>query len=162
MKILVDTNILLRSAEPGHAMNKPASDATSLLRAQGETLCIVPQNLYEFWAVCTRPLSANGLGKSVADATTELTNLKTLFTLLDDMPALYPTWEQLVTVNAVLGKNAHDARLVAAMLVHGVTHLLTFNDADFRRFTAITVRTPAAVLAPPPPPPPPVPPTATP
>jgi predicted nucleic acid-binding protein len=47
----------------------------------------------------------------------------------------------------VLGKNAHDARLVAAMNVHGVTHLLTFNAADFRRFTTIQVMTPAAVLS---------------
>ena len=73
--------------------------------------------------------------------------------LLDDIPAILPMWESLVTTHAVLGKNAHDARLVAAMLVHGVTHLLTFNDQDFRRFTAVTVLTPAAVLVPPPPPP---------
>ena len=50
----------------------------------------------------------------------------------------------------VIGKNAHDARLVAAMRVHGVTHLLTFNDQDFARYTGITVLTPAAVFAPPP------------
>jgi predicted nucleic acid-binding protein len=114
----------------------------------------VPQNLYEFWVVCTRPLANNGLGKTAVEAAAELANAKTLFTLLDDTPAILPAWEQLVTTHAVLGKNAHDARLVAAMLVHGVTHLLTFNDADFRRFTAITVLTPSAVLTPAPPPPP--------
>lgn len=52
-----------------------------------------------------------------------------------------------MTTHAVSGKNAHDARLVAAMLAHGLTHLLTFNDADFQRFTGITTVTPAAVLA---------------
>ena len=31
------------------------------------------------------------------------------------------------------GTNAYDARLAAAMLTHGVTHLLTFNAKDFRR-----------------------------
>lgn len=168
MRILVDTNILLRSAEPGHVMNKPASDAVDLLRTQGETLCLVPQNLYEFWSVCTRPLTANGLGKSVAEAVAELNNLKVLFTLLDDTPALYPMWERVVATHAVTGKNAHDARLVAAMLVHGLTHVLTFNDADFRRFTSIAVLTPAGVLAsltaplPPVPPIPPTPPASTP
>jgi predicted nucleic acid-binding protein len=122
----------------------------------GHTLCVVPQNLYEFWVVCTRPLANNGLGKSVAEAAAEVAKLKTIFTLLDDTPAVFPTWEQLVSTHAVLGKNAHDARLVAAMLVHGVTHLLTFNDADFRRFTAITVLIPTSVLAPPSPPAPPI------
>jgi predicted nucleic acid-binding protein len=30
-------------------------------------------------------------------------------------------------------------RLVAAMVVHGITQLLTFNKQDFQRFTNITV-----------------------
>lgn len=162
MRILLDTNLLLRSAQTAHPMYQPAVDAVAALRAQGEVLCLVPQNLYEFWVVCTRPLSVNGLGKSAAEAAAELNNLKVFFTFLDDTPAVYPEWERLVTAHSVLGKNAHDARLVAAMLVHGVTHLLTFNDADFRRFPGITVLTPAAVLAsapgPPPPAAPPLPP----
>jgi len=160
MNVLLDTNILARSAQTGHPQQQTAADAVAALRSQGAALCIVPQNLYEFWVICTRPKSANGLGKTAVEAATELANAKALFRLLDDTPAVLPAWEQLVTAHAVLGKNAHDARLVAAMLVHGVTHLLTFNDADFRRFTAITVLTPALVLAataPPPPPPPAVP-----
>lgn len=149
MNVLVDTNILNRLAEPGHSMYAAAFAATGALRTQGHTLCVVPQNLYEFWVVCTRPLANNGLGMSAVDASTAVANVRSVFTFLDDTPAIYPAWEQLVTTHAVVGKNAHDARLVAAMVVHGVTHLLTFNDADFRRFTAITVLTPAAVLAPP-------------
>jgi predicted nucleic acid-binding protein len=166
MTFLLDTNILARNVQIGHPQHQPAVDAVTLLRSQGHTLCIVPQNLYEFWVICTRPSSANGLGKTVSEVATEFTNLKALFTLLEDTPAILPAWEQLVTAHSVLGKNAHDARLVAAMVVHGVTHLLTFNDADFNRFSGITVLTPAAVLAPPtvappvhpaPPPPPPSP-----
>jgi predicted nucleic acid-binding protein len=159
MRVLLDTNILARLTEPGHAMHPGARDATRSVASQGHTLCIVPQNLYEFWVVCTRPQASNGLGKTATEAASELANIRTLFTLLDDPPALLPSWEQLVTVNAVLGRNAHDARLVAAMVVHGITHLLTFNDADFRRFPGITVLTPALVLTSPPPvhPPPPAP-----
>lgn len=158
MTVLVDTNVLARTLQIGHPQERIAADAITALRAQLHVLCLVPQNLYELWVICTRPVAANGLGKTATETATELAKLKTILTLLDDTPAILPAWEQLVTVNAVLGKNAHDARLVAAMLVHGVTHLLTFNDADFRRFTAITVLTPAAVLtsvAPPVPPSPP-------
>lgn len=37
------------------------------------------------------------------------------------------------------GKNAHDARLVAAMVRHGLTHILTFNAQDFSRYRGITI-----------------------
>lgn len=48
---LVDTNVLLRSAEPDHTMYGDAVGATSLLLGQGEKLYIAPQNLIEFWNV---------------------------------------------------------------------------------------------------------------
>jgi hypothetical protein len=41
------------------------------------------------------------------------------------------------------GVQVREARLVAAMHVHGVTHLLTLNDQDFTRFDGITVVDPA-------------------
>jgi hypothetical protein len=40
----------------------------------------------------------------------------------------------------------HDARLVAAMHVHGVTHLLTLNVRDFARYPGITVVHPQTLL----------------
>ena len=55
MNYLVDTNILSRLAEPGHPMHQPALDAVKRLFSGGHKLHIVPQNLYEFWVVCTRP-----------------------------------------------------------------------------------------------------------
>jgi len=49
-------------------------------------------------------------------------------------------------VNQVKGKTAHDARLVAAMVWHDLTHLLKFNAADFVRFPGIEVFTPQQIL----------------
>jgi predicted nucleic acid-binding protein len=128
-------------------MYRVAFDATVALAGWGHALCLVPQAVYEFWVVSTRPTNVNSLGRTAAEAAAEVAALRTRFILLDDTPAIFPVWEKLVTAHAVLGKNAHDARLVAAMLVHGVTHLLTFNDQDFRQFAAVTPLTPAAVLA---------------
>jgi hypothetical protein len=54
MSVLLDTNLLTRSAQPGHPMYQDAVEAIDALQQQGETLCIVPQNLYEFWVVATR------------------------------------------------------------------------------------------------------------
>jgi predicted nucleic acid-binding protein len=45
---------------------------------------------------------------------------------------------RLVVAYGVKGVNVHDARLVAAMLVHGLTHILTFNISDFARYSEIT------------------------
>lgn len=146
MNTLLDTNILVRTAEPAHSMHRLALDAMAELRRQGETLCVVPQNVYEFWVVCTRPAAQNGLGMSPAQTQTELARLKALFTLLDDTPAIFPQWEQLVIQHQIQGKNAHDARLAAAMRVHGLSRILTFNVGDFQRYQTLTVLEPSQVV----------------
>src|SRR5271163_1546566 len=99
MKILLDTNILSRLAEPGHVMHKEALDSTRSLGLQGHNLCMVPQNLYEFWVVCTRPVTGNGLGKTAVETINEFATLKTLFTILDDTSSLFPIWEQVVSTH---------------------------------------------------------------
>ena len=148
MKYLLDTNILTRLVEPGHAMHQSALDAVKTLGRRGDALYIAPQNLYEFWVVCTRPLAVNGLGKTPAEALSELAQLKSLFLRLNDVPAIYDVWEYLVPSVPVVGKPAHDARLVASMSVHGLTHLLTFNVQDFQGFTGITAVSPSSILSP--------------
>lgn len=147
MKVLIDSNILLREAEPSHPMHADAVAALGKLLTHGATLHLVSQIFYELWVALTRPIAVNGLGKTPAEAGTMISAWERRFTVLDDTPAVRTNWFHLVTSYAVSGKNAHDARLVAAMLTHGLTHLLTFNDADFVRFTTITVATPAGVLA---------------
>jgi len=49
----------------------------------------------------------------------------------------------LVQQHSVSGKPARDARIAAAMIVHGITHILTLNVGDFKRFPKITVLHPA-------------------
>lgn len=145
MPFLVDTNILLRSIDTAHPMNPDAVNAVITLRDRGEQLYIVPQNLIEFWNVCTRPIQRNGLGRTAIEAEAEINRLKQLFPLLLDTEAIYQEWEQLVITYKVIGVNVHDARLVAAMLVHGLTHILTFNIADFARYSQITAVNPPTV-----------------
>jgi len=141
----VDTNILLRSIDDGHPAQPVAQNGLLNLRNSGESLSIFPQNLVEFWAVATRPIANNELGWSVDRAEQELADLKNLFVVLADTDAVLPEWERLVIHHRVIGKQAHDARLVASMLVHSVTHLLTFNTNDFKRYDEITVVSPQNV-----------------
>jgi len=147
LTFLIDTNVLLRSVEPSHPMYGDAINAVTTLMGRGERLCIVPQNLIEFWNVCTRPAQKNGLGYTPAQAAAEINRLKTIFPLLLDAEAIYQEWERLVITYAVRGVNVHDAKLVAAMLVHGLTHILTFDISDFARYSEITVVNPREIVS---------------
>ena len=41
-----------------------------------------------------------------------------------------------MAAHGVIGKQVHDARLVAVCHVYGITHLLTFNVPHFSKFSA--------------------------
>ena len=69
-----------------------------------------------------------------------------MFPVLPDTPEIFSEWERIVVQHKVSGKQAHDARLVAAMNVHNLTQLLTFNTSDFKRFTGITAVNPESFL----------------
>jgi predicted nucleic acid-binding protein len=146
---LLDTNVLARlanSKDPRHAL---ASRAVSELHRRGEVLCITPQNLVEFRGMSTRPVAVNGLGLSAAASEAEAAGFEAMFPLLPETPAIYPAWKILVETLGVIGKQVHDARLVAVCHVHRVTRLLTFNMAHFTRLSAfgpgLTVVDPAMV-----------------
>lgn len=141
--MLIDTNTLLRTLQPSHPQREIARIAIKALAAHGRELYIVPQNLFELWVVATRPVTLNGLGFSTTEAATALARLKSMFTLLPDTSEIYPVWESLVIQHHVSGKPAHDARLVAAMLVHGLTAILTFDRTGFSRYSGIEVMHPA-------------------
>jgi len=70
-----------------------------------------------------------------------------VFPLLPDSPAIFTVWERLVVQYRVSRKPAHDARLVAAMLVHGLTAILTFDRTGFSRYAGIEVVDPADAAA---------------
>ncbi len=72
-------------------------------------------------------------------AAAQLAKMKHFFAILPDAAEALAEWERLVIRHQVSGKKAHDARLVAAMNVHGVSRILTFNGADFSRYSGITV-----------------------
>lgn len=147
MSILIDTNVLLRLDDTAHVHHADALAAIEWLNAHEQECVLVPQVIYEFWVVATRPLEVNGLGLSVSEAELVVSEWMNFFSLRRDERGVFDFWHELVQVNDVKGKNAHDARLVAAMRRHGITNLLTFNVPDFLRYSSIRVFAPADVLA---------------
>jgi predicted nucleic acid-binding protein len=65
--------------------------------------------------------------------------------LLPDSLAVHEEWRQLLLTCGVSGVREHDARLVAAMHVHGVKHILTLNDKDFARYPEIEAVHPRSI-----------------
>jgi predicted nucleic acid-binding protein len=143
--IALDTNLLLRLADPTSGQHSVAVAAVGKLWAAGESLVIFPQNVYEFWSTATRPPKSNGLGLTVPACLSELTRLRQSFPLFPDQPGLFDEWFTLVVRHQCSGKVSYDARIVAAMGTHAMTRLLTFNTADFARYPGLTVLDPATV-----------------
>ena len=146
MSVLVDTNVLLRRTQPAHENHAVAVESVARLLTSGEPVHFTPQNIAEFWNVVTRPIANNGLGFSVALAVAEIEKIERALTLLPDVPAIYSEWKRLVVQHGVLGVKVHDARLVAAMNVHAVRRLLTFDVGDFTRY-GVEVLQPSSVLS---------------
>ncbi len=136
-RYLIDTNILLRATrlqDPAHPMIRASLGE---LERQKTEMCFALQNIVEFWNVCTRPVDRNGFGLSIAETNESVEYIERTMTFLPDNNQVYSIWRQLAATHSVRGVQVHDARLVATMLAHDVTHLLTLNQPDFARYGSI-------------------------
>ncbi|MGL6075364.1 MAG: type II toxin-antitoxin system VapC family toxin [Fimbriiglobus sp.] len=147
MNAVLDTNVLLRYFNPLDPAHMTVVTAVDQLQGGGWILHTVPQNHYELWVVATRPLANNGFGMTAAECDSMLSQVEQAFPLLADQAELLSVWRQLVINHDCKGKIAHDARLVAAMKSHGITHILTFNTKDFTRYSGITVLDPSTIAS---------------
>jgi predicted nucleic acid-binding protein len=149
MAYLLDTNLLVRLGNTLDAQHTVAAGAVFELHRRGELLHITPQVLIEFRNVATRPTALNGLGLSLVAAEAKAAVFQATFPLLAETPDIYPAWKVLVESLGVVGKQVHDARLVAVCHANGVSHLMTFNGSHFTRLAGfgpgVVVVDPASV-----------------
>jgi predicted nucleic acid-binding protein len=147
MSYLIDTNILLRLAKRTDPDRALALTALQKLKSQNEELCYTTQVLVEFWNVCTRPLTARGgLGLTIEAAERKTRLIEKQFRLLPESLVTHQEWRRLVKLHNVKGVQVHDTMLAAVMNIYGITHLLTFNTPDFKRFGSFNVVSPADVI----------------
>ena len=133
-RCLVDTPLLVRLANSSDVLYPIAIRAVTQLHLQDVQMCIMPQILIEFRNVATRANNANGLGYSIAQVEEQAEEFEALFTMLDDVSAIYWAWKTLVHQAGIIGKQVHDARMTACCQVHGLDSVLTFNGRHFVRF----------------------------
>jgi predicted nucleic acid-binding protein len=128
---LLDTSILIRLANQADAQHAVADSAIVELLLRSEALFITAQNLIEFRNVATRPKAVNGLGLTTSETESKSAVFEASFLLLKETADVFPAWKALVSALGVIGKQVHDARLVAICHVNSVSHILTFNTGHF-------------------------------
>lgn len=144
---LLDTNVLLRLYQPNSPEFSSIRRAVNSLHRANAALYYLSQNIIEFWNVSTRPLAQNGYGLSPTETDEVARQIEKAFTLLPDVEAIHHEWRRLVSAYGVSGAKVHDARIVAAMIVHGVRQILTLDGSDFERYTEIAIVHPQNVPA---------------
>jgi predicted nucleic acid-binding protein len=145
--ILVDSNVLLRWVKPDDRDYPLVVSAIDQILRRRAVLCYTSQNIAEFWNTCTRPVELNGFSLSPQETDRRARLFEDRLRLLPDNEAVHHEWRRLLVTYNVSGVQVHDARLVAAMRVHGLKHILTFNVKDFGRYSDIETVHPQSVSA---------------
>lgn len=133
--VLVDTNVLLSATAPLRPLHRTALMVFNDWPNQGKVLATSTQVLREYLVVATRPIEVNGLGLTSADALANVDAFRTRVRLLTDGEPVWDRLRALIETYRCLGKQIHDANLVAAALASGVTRMVTANASDFDRFS---------------------------
>jgi predicted nucleic acid-binding protein len=130
----VDTNVLVYATRRVSAHHIAAERALSRLAREGSPLWISPQILREYLAAVTRP-QATASALPIAVAIADVRRFRSAFQIAEERPSVLDHLLQILAAHRVNGRQVHDANIVATMRDCGVRRLLTFNIADFQRFT---------------------------
>jgi predicted nucleic acid-binding protein len=133
-RVMLDTNVLLAATDESRAEHRDALMVLNDWASVRTDLCTSGQVLREYLAVATRPAENNGLGLNLTDALGNVRAIRERTTLLAENSKVADRLLGLLADVECTGKQVHDANLVATMLVHGVSAMMTMNLADFARF----------------------------
>ncbi|MTJ07561.1 type II toxin-antitoxin system VapC family toxin [Anabaena sp. UHCC 0204] len=134
---LLDTNIILRFANSQSLEYNLIRNTISEILLRGGQCFITSQVIIEFWVVATHPV--NGLGWNIEQTTQAVQMLINRFDLLEETPDIFSIWLNLVTTYNISGKRTHDIHILAVMLAHNISHILTLNPKDFIAVPEITI-----------------------
>ncbi|MBI3930233.1 MAG: PIN domain-containing protein [Armatimonadetes bacterium] len=135
----VDTNVLVSATDRSRQHHERALDLLSRVPGAGGHLSWSGQVVREYLVVATRPVEGNGLGLSPGRALENVSAFHQRLHLLPEERAVARRLEALVARHGLVGKQIHDAGVVATMLVHGLTVCISDNGDDFSRFDEVDV-----------------------
>jgi predicted nucleic acid-binding protein len=152
MSFLLDTGILLRFIDENDSQHSLIQTVVGMLGDRNDPLYITTQNIAELWNVATRPITNNGLAllpAQVAKLYDEaISPICAVLTEAESQPEVF---QRLLKQYDVVGKQVHDARLVASVLTWQIDGILTLNERNFRRYEpeGIAILTPLSIVSPP-------------
>jgi predicted nucleic acid-binding protein len=129
--VVVDTNVLLAATDRSRDHH---GAATRFLNEDVRRLAVSPQIVREYLAVASRPVAVNGLGLSGEDAVANVHELLEGLEVLTEGPATTTSLMDLVVTGPAVGKQVHDANVVAVALAHRAVSIVTDNSRHFARF----------------------------
>ena len=132
--MFIDTNVLIHARVREAPNHRPSRARLQQAVADGEPLRISRQVIREYLSVVTRP-QPWPVPLTREDALADAVRLLQSLEILEDGPAVTETFLQLCRDIPVGGRQIHDANIVATMLAHRERRLLTFNTADFHRYS---------------------------
>ena len=140
--IAVDSNLLVYAHREDSPWHEPAADRMAFLAQGRESWAIPWPCIHEFIAIVTHPRiysppSPLALAIDQVDAWLESPTV----VLLAENDRHWAELKALLNEGRIAGPAAHDARIAALCLSHGVRELWTA-DRDFGRFPSLRCRNP--------------------
>jgi predicted nucleic acid-binding protein len=131
--VFVDTNVLVYFTFAHFAEHQAARQRLAECERLPVTLWTSRQVLREFLAVTTRPGFLTPLPPPSFLVKT-VQAFENQFQIAADDAEVTTRLMELVEDPGAQGKQVHDANIVATMRRHQISHLVTHNAADFRRY----------------------------
>lgn len=97
MKLLLDSNVLLRWSDSKASEHASCMEAVSRLAQSSNLVCVCAQVIIESYVVATRPVEVNGLGFSPSEARQTLTDIEGSFACLPEPPDMAVCWRRLMS-----------------------------------------------------------------
>jgi predicted nucleic acid-binding protein len=102
-QVILDSNVLLRLSVLEHPTHTVVADAVDRLHQDGHEPVLLPQVIYEFWAVATRTVAANGLGKTPDEVDALIDQFTRWFPVKRDERKVFHHWRALARTYRVSG-----------------------------------------------------------
>ena len=132
-KAFVDTNILLRVLLTEMNLHAECDALLKRVLRDDAELWISGQVIREFIVQATHPRTLKE-PLTIEQVIHQLNTIQPSFQIADETSAVRGQLLKLLRAYPTLGKQVHDANIVATMLAYGIDTLLTLNVDDFKRF----------------------------
>jgi predicted nucleic acid-binding protein len=133
--LFLDTNILLIATDESRPYHELARKVIATHGRSGLHLGISGQIIREYLVVATRSQESNGLGLDSSDAVDNTEIFKQRLIFFEEIENVSNRLRSLTKKYQLSGKRIHDANIVATMLTHSLTKLITENPEDFTVFS---------------------------